>query len=57
MSTSTITFTREQQRAAMNRMSQRMLEGWTLVQRHCPRCTTALLRNPLGELACAACEA
>jgi outer membrane protein assembly factor BamB len=41
----------------MSRMSQRMLEGWTLVQRHCPRCTTALQRNPLGELSCAACEA
>ena len=47
MSSATASATRRaRDRAAMHRMTQLMLQGWTMTGSHCPVCTTVLLRAP-----------
>lgn len=41
---------------ASERLAAMMLEGWTLMGIHCPRCLQPLVRNRQGELYCCGCK-
>ena len=37
-------------------LADKMLEGWTLMAEHCPRCATPLVRSKEGRIYCVSCE-
>lgn len=37
-------------------LADKMLEGWTLLAEHCPRCSTPFVRSKEGRIYCVSCE-
>ena len=37
-------------------LADKMLEGWTLLAEHCPRCATPLVRSRQGRMYCVSCQ-
>jgi uncharacterized Zn finger protein (UPF0148 family) len=37
-------------------LADKMLEGWTLLAEHCPRCATPLVRSRQGRMHCVSCQ-
>lgn len=37
-------------------LADKMLEGWTLLAEHCPRCATPLVRSRQGRMLCVSCQ-
>ncbi|SPR00064.1 Sjoegren syndrome/scleroderma autoantigen 1 [Plasmodiophora brassicae] len=46
----------DQEQRCISRLSEKMMQGWTLLSQHCPRCTTVLVGHKTHGVECVSCE-